>query len=636
MLLCGPAAIFRRPAILLFSFGMPPLASAAINLGFRVSEHQISDAQIDRARIDGGFSFALAAFILGLGLLAVLNRVGMPDDMLRGGLFVLLFCGLLVVVLWRRTMRLAEFYAGGRVLPAVYAGMAFAGLSLALVLPFLAPSLGLNFGSIVIGAGFGALWLLFVNGPALRKNGAYSFADIIAARFPLAAIRIGIVLLSAFCSLCLALGGIEIAVHGLGGALGLERVDAIILVGGLLIILIVPAGLSGVMWIAVAATVVAVTAMLLPLLAGFFTSQPQATPLFGDQKLWSRALSDIAVLTGSDTTLGPQLSLIIVFALGIPALTPMLSGAIASRDEVSAWRSGISGSLWLLIGGVLIAGTLGSAALTLEIEAANQLPANLPGAIFDASERGAIAICGVHSGDAATITRACAFKIGTGRALRLQDISSDGTDLVTSLPVLRGSEPTLARLASAITIMLGLGLAASAIQSFITSLGHDLVRPARRRLGPVSRRLAVARAMAVGLVVLGGFRLSGHAIDVRVPFLLAVALSAGFVAPLAFLSSLRRMTSLGAAAALCVAGFVMAHYFLVKGWSSPLHELATDSSFAAVDAVVVGLFVAFLPKWKPAKPAPAAADETKDVIMEEAPAAPALAPDAHIGADEAP
>lgn len=613
---------------------MPPLASAAINLGFRVSEHQISDAQIDRARIDGGFSFALAAFILGLGLLAVLNRVGMPDDMLRGGLFVLLFCGLLVVVLWRRTMRLGEFYAGGRVLPAIYAGMAFAGLSFALVLPFLAASPGLGFGSVVIGFGLGALWLLFVNGPSLRKSGAYSFADVIAARFPLAVIRIPIVLLIAFSSLCIALGGIEIAVHGLGAALGLERASAVVLIGGLLILLIVPAGLSGVMWIAVAATVVAVTATLLPLFAGLFMSQPQAMPLFGDQRLWTQAVDDIVILTGSDRTVGLQFSFIIVFALGIPALTPMLSAAIASRDEASAWRSGVSGSIWLLIGGLLIAGTLGSAALTLEAAAVNQLPADLPAAVLDASERGAIAICGVHSGNVANVTRACAFKIGTGKTLRLQDIRADGVDLVTSLPALRGSEPTLARLASALTILLGLALAASAIQSFITSLGHDLVHPSRRRLGPVSRRLAVARAMAIGLVALAGFRLYARSIDVRFLFLFAVALSAGFVAPLAFLSSLRRMTSISAVAALCVAGFVMAHFFLVKGWSSPLHELATDSSFAAIDAVVVALFIAFLPRWKQSKPAPAAAEDAQDAAAEEPPAAPA--PEAEPRNHEAP
>ncbi|HEY1736675.1 MAG TPA: hypothetical protein VGG12_08515, partial [Methylovirgula sp.] len=118
-----------------------------------MTEHPFSDVQIDRARIDGGFSFALAAFLLGIGLLAVLDRVGMPDDMLRAGLLTLLFCGLFVISIWQRTMRLTQFYAASRVVPSAYAGMAVAALAFALFLPLLPPLPGLGFFSIFIGAG---------------------------------------------------------------------------------------------------------------------------------------------------------------------------------------------------------------------------------------------------------------------------------------------------------------------------------------------------------------------------------------------------------------------------------------------------------------------------------------------------
>ena len=100
---------------------------------------QDTDAALARARIDGGFSFALAAFAVGLGLLAVLERVGLPDAALAASVGVLVFAGFVTIAAILRTMRPVEFYAGGRELPAPYAGLAYAGLAAGLFLPFLPP-----------------------------------------------------------------------------------------------------------------------------------------------------------------------------------------------------------------------------------------------------------------------------------------------------------------------------------------------------------------------------------------------------------------------------------------------------------------------------------------------------------------
>ena len=95
-----------------------------------------SDAYLARASIDAGFSFALAAFFVGLGLIAVLARVGLPDTALRFCVWALIFAGLIVIAVRLRTMRPAEFYAGGRNLPPAYAAMAYAALAAGLFLPF--------------------------------------------------------------------------------------------------------------------------------------------------------------------------------------------------------------------------------------------------------------------------------------------------------------------------------------------------------------------------------------------------------------------------------------------------------------------------------------------------------------------
>ncbi len=116
-----------------------------------------SDANLGRASIDAGFSFALAAFVVGLGLLAVLARIGLPDIALRFCVWALIFAGLVVIATRLRTMRPAEFYAGGRNLPPAYTALAYAGLAAGLFLPFLPPLLpDVSFSSLAMGFALGA------------------------------------------------------------------------------------------------------------------------------------------------------------------------------------------------------------------------------------------------------------------------------------------------------------------------------------------------------------------------------------------------------------------------------------------------------------------------------------------------
>ncbi len=571
-----------------------------------VTQHEISDAQIDRARIDGGFGFALAAFVIGLGLLAILDRIGLPDNLLRIGVLGLVFAGLIVIALWMRTMRPADFYAGSRRLPAGYAGLVFAGSAFALFLPFLPPlPQGISFASVALGLGLGCLGLLFVTGPRLRRTGGYSIADVVGARFPFLAVRVPVVLLIGFCAACVALGGYEIALRGLVATIGLDRPTGAAVLAGLLILLVVPAGLSGVIWISAAAAVVTAVALALPLGLGLVSGAPPVLPIFGETGLWSKAVADFAIVTGADRDMGFEIPVVIAFGFGVSTLSPLFGAAVASRDETTARRSGLVGAIWLVLGACLVAATLAGAALALEVGVSGHVPSSLPAALLAASRHGVIAICGLHTHDAAALAQACAGK-ANGPGLGLQNISSTAADLLMSLPLLRGSEPTLTRLAAVFTIILGMGVAASGVQSFVTSLAHDLV-PARRRRGPVSRRLAVARAVAIAAVIGASFFLAGRSVDARFLFTFAMMLSAALVAPLLFLAFIPQSTTFSAFAALCVAGFVMGHFFVHNAAMMPLGPLAADAAFAAFDGLAVGLFVAFLPRKDTAEPAAASA-----------------------------
>ena len=247
---------------------------------------------------------------------------------------------------------------------------------------------------------------------------------------------------------------------------------------------------------------------------------------------------------------------------------------------------------------------LGRAAHDARLPRVGKLPAS-PGFLVNAAQDLSLRRSRAQHGQSHELDRGLRFRTGSAKACGFPTSASDGDDLLSSLPALRGSEPTLARLASAFAIPLGIGLAAAGLQSFITSLGHDLAHPARRQLGPVSRRLAVARALAIAFVLIAGFRLAGQSVDARFLLVLPVMLSAACSRRCLALAFMPRATSLGALAALCVASFVMLHFFAT--YKAPLHlaEFATDAVFAAADGFVVALFIAFLPKWTPREAAPA-------------------------------
>lgn len=571
---------------------------------FRVTQYELSDAQNDRARIDGGFSFSVSAFVLGLGLLAVLDRIGLPDELLRIGVLALIFCGLTVIAVLRRTMRPTEFYVAGRVLPASYAGIVFAGAAFGLFLPFLPPVGDVSFIAVALGFCAGCLWLLFVAGPVLRQNGAYSFADLVARRFRLFSVRIPVVLVVAFCAAAITLAGYDMGVNSLVAATGMDRGIALLLFGVWLILFVVPGGLSGVIWVLAAGAIIAVTALALPLGLGAVSGQPLASPIFGDQMLWVQGLHNFAQVTGSQTQASVELPVVIAFAIGVSLLSPLASAAVASRDQATAWRCGVTGTLWLIVGTLLVTATISSAALALKADISGRAVTQLSQALLDASGRGAISICGAYSAIPAALASVCGAH---AQSLQLQDVRSTGLDLLASLPLLRGSEPTLARLAAVFLIVVGASLAASGVQGFLTSLAHDVRTPRRRHLGPASQRLAVARALAIGLILCAGIWLIDHSADTRFLTTLAIMLSVAILAPLVALSLIPQASHLAAFAALCVAGFVIIHFFVYAGTPISILGLATDSVFAAADGLAVGLFIAFLPLGKHKGEPPAAA-----------------------------
>jgi cation/acetate symporter len=559
-----------------------------------MTQKDSSDAYLARASIDTGFSFALAAFVIGLGLLAVLARVGLPETALRFCVWALIFAGLVVVAARLRTMRPAEFYAGGRNLPPVYAALAYAGLAAGLFLPFLPPLLpSVGFSSLAAGFALGLASALCVTGPYLRRGAAFSIADLVGMRFSHPLVRCAIAIIAAGCAVFVALAGYDISLRAFIATTGASRGLGIVVVGLLLVLLSVPGGLSGVIWLAAGATVVSLAALGLPAGLAVIHQSP----------LWL-GLDRLVQLAAMQPAPAFDPAVAVALALGLSVLTPLFGPSVASDGRIAALRAGPLAVFFIGALAALSVIGLSRASDALDGALVGQEPAKLAAPLLAGGESG-LTLCGIATSDVRAIANACAAQPGFAKTLRPRDIGASAAYLLENLPDLMHLGPVLDGLASVFAMTLGIAVAAAGIQSFATSLGHDIYHPNRRRFGPVSRRLAIARALTILLIVLCSFFFMHHQADPRRLILLAAILSGSLIAPVLALTLLRRASAFDAGAALAVALALTAHFFYTHqhGWT--IGALATNTIFAALDATFAGVFASLLHSREPAPRVPA-------------------------------
>src|ERR1700722_7885291 len=94
----------------------------------------------ERAKIDGRACFAGAAYLMGVGLIFLLGRVGAPDGLVQalGPLFAL--SGVALLGALTRSTRVPPVFIADRPIPAVYAGLSFAAFAAGLFLCLGPPS----------------------------------------------------------------------------------------------------------------------------------------------------------------------------------------------------------------------------------------------------------------------------------------------------------------------------------------------------------------------------------------------------------------------------------------------------------------------------------------------------------------
>ncbi len=548
-----------------------------------------------RAGIDGRFAFTLAVLLSGIGLLALMNRIGVPDGLVKALAVIFVLAVITTIAALLRTMRVSSFYAAGRSVPAPYAGLAMAGLGAALFLPFVPPvPQGTSLSELFAGFACGMTCASLVTGPLLRKTGAFSIPDLIAARFPHLAARLGAILLTAAVTILIALAGYQEAISSLVSLSGFSRPLAAAIIACLLVMIILPGGLSGALWTATAAAVVAVVVFGLPLLITSIKGAPLAFPVFGQSDLWNAALGRIEAWTGAaqaKSHMDPVL--ITVIALGLGVLAPLLSLSITCESRRAAQRAGFAALCWGGIFILLATATLAQASLTLDHAAIGQSPDALPESLYQASGEGELSICGASVADRLAARRACATRSGLSSGLRVQDITAKGTYLLSGLTELGGFGSAFSGLATVSIVVLALTLTAVGVHSGATVLGNDLFYRVRDHSALTSRRLAVTRVFAVIIIALGGTGLTLFSLNPQVLIVLAILLSASALAPLLILTLWPRATSFDATVTLLV-GLLTAEVLIGVPQTAGLDRFALSALVACLIGLCAGLITSLL------------------------------------------
>ncbi len=545
---------------------------------------------VERRAIDGRVAFAIAGFVALAGSVALLDRVGAPESLVRamGPLFILAALAASGILL--RSMRVSRFYAAGRAVPTPYAGFAAAAICVGIALPFAPPSDAPVGIAIAEGAVAGLIFALLVLGPYLRKTGAFSVVDLVATRFPNVALRLGLAVTVAAIGGLVGLAGFDLAIGSLAEIAGLPRAAVAAGLAFVLVLVAAPGGVSGLVWAANGAAGTLLAALILPIgVLAWRGTLP--TPFGATAPLWSETRRQILAWQGGAPTSGTLL-LALGAALAVASLTPLVTAPLVARDSTAAVRGGSVALGWSAAFAALVTAAVMWGAVLLVGAVAGKTPDRLPDAIYATSAGGFVDICGRTVNGPAAARTACLARSAPAAPLGPRDVKPREPLVLAGLTSAAGAGAAGVGLLAAGLLAIGLAMAATGFLLCATALGHDLFYRVRNRQAQTSRRLAVTRAILVGTVAVGAAIAGARELDARLLISLAATLAAAAILPLFLLSLNPRAIGRDAVVALLV-GLAGAEFVLFSQ-APTLDVLLRASVSGAVSGFLAGLAASFV------------------------------------------
>jgi cation/acetate symporter len=560
------------------------------------TETQSSDGGDFTSNLGRIYAIYTGGFFAFIVLIAILEQLGVPNQIL-GYLFVgftitvYAFIGIL-----SRTMQVSEYYVAGRKVPAFYNGMAtgadwmsaasFIGMAGTLFL------LGYDGLAFVLGWTGGYVLVAVLIAPFLRKFGAYTVPDFLAARYGGNGARMMGVIVLLFCSFTYVVA--QIFGTGLIAQrfLGLDFTVAVYAgLAGILVCSML-GGMRAVTWTQVAQYIVLIVAYLIPVVILSATKFGLPIP----QLTYGQALDQITVLeqgfvkSGLATEAfvaakahvtpftsyspGNFFALILCLMVGTASLPHVLMRYFTTPSVREA-RVSVAWSLLFIF---LLYFTAPAYAAFSKLEVYQTLIgkniADLPQWVYTYGNLGLVNICGKAAASVEAVKTACGALAGHAGVVRLQDFGINTDVVVIATPEIGGMPYVIAGLVAAGGLAAALSTADGLLLAIANALSHDVYYKMIDPNAPTKRRLYVSRVFLVIVGLLAAWTASQRPADILAMVAWAFSLAAGGLFPALVLGVWwKRTTSQGAVAGM-IAGFVVTLGYLLLSRYFPGYGVA--------------------------------------------------------------
>ena len=515
-------------------------------------------------------------------LVGILEQLGVPNQYLGYmfmGLTILVYAFIGVV---SRTSEVGEYYVAGRKVPAFYNGMAtgadwmsaasFIGMAGTLFL------LGYDGLAFVLGWTGGYVLVAVLIAPFLRKFGAYTVPDFLAARYGGNAARLCGVLVLMACSFTYVVAQIFgtglIAQRFLG--MNFELACFVGLAGILVCSML--GGMKAVTWTQVAQYIVLIVAYLIPVV--WMSADRFGLPI--PQLTYGHALEQIAALEQSFiknglapatmkihdapfTSYSPANYFWLIFCLMVgTASLPHVLMRYFTTPSVKDARLSVAWSLLFIF---ILYFTAPAYAAFSKLEVYSTLIgkplAEMPQWVFNWGKLGLVTICGKAASSVADITAACQAVAGHAGVLRWQDFNINTDVVVISTPEIAGLPYVITGLVAAGGLAAALSTADGLLLALANALSHDIYYKIINPNAPTKQRLVISRILLVFVAVLAAWTASTRPTDIVAMVAWAFSLAAGGLFPELVLGVWwKRATGPGAVAGI-LAGFGVTLFYLV-------------------------------------------------------------------------
>jgi cation/acetate symporter len=528
------------------------------------------------------YSIYTGGFVAFIILIGILEYAGVPNKVLG-----YLFMGFTILVyafigIVTRTGQVSEYYVAGRKVPAFYNGMAtgadwmsaasFIGMAGSLYL------LGYDGLAFVLGWTGGYVLVAVLIAPFLRKFGAYTVPDFLAARYDGNIARFCGVIVLISCSFTYVTA--QIFGTGLIAQRFLDMNFELACFVGLAGILVCSmlGGMRAVTWTQVAQYIVLIVAYLIPVI--IMSAKKFGLPI--PQLTYGQALQQISELEQNFirnglapanmkihaepfTSYSPANYFWLIFCLMVgTASLPHVLMRYFTTTSVKEARKSVAWSLLFIF---ILYFTAPAYAAFSKLEVYSTLIgkplADMPAWVYNWGKLGLVTVCGKNAVDLNSIVEACRAVAGHGGILRWQDLGINTDVVVISTPEIAGLPYVITGLVAAGGLAAALSTADGLLLAIANALSHDVYYKMIDPQAPTSRRLVISRVLLVIVAALAAWTASTRPSDILAMVSWAFSLAAGGLFPALVLGIWWKRATKQAAIAGILAGFGVTLFYLV-------------------------------------------------------------------------